>query len=39
MFQVIDASRNVEDVHKDVAEHALNTVNHTGDLPLGQLWT
>lgn len=38
MFQVIDASRNVEDVHKDLAEHALNTVNSIQDLPLGQLW-
>lgn len=38
MFQVIDASRDVEDVHKDVAEHALNTVNNVQDLPLGELW-
>lgn len=38
MFQVIDASRNVEEVHKDVVEHALNTVNNIQDLPLGELW-
>lgn len=37
MFQVIDASRNVEDVHKDIAEHALNTIN-IRDLTLGELW-
>ena len=38
MFQVIDASRNVEDVHQDVAGHALNTVNNIRNLPLGELW-
>lgn len=38
MFQVIDASGNVEDVHKDVAEHAFNTVNNIRDLSLGELW-
>lgn len=38
MFQVIDASRNVEDVHKDVAEQALNTLNNIRNLPLGELW-
>uniref|UniRef100_H3CC71 Thymidylate kinase n=1 Tax=Tetraodon nigroviridis TaxID=99883 RepID=H3CC71_TETNG len=37
-WKVIDASRNVEDVHKDVAAHALNTINNIQDLPLGELW-
>lgn len=38
MFQVIDASKNVEDVHKDIAEHALNIVNNIQDLTLRELW-
>lgn len=38
MFQVIDASMNVEDVHKDITEHALNAVAKAQNLPLGELW-
>lgn len=38
MFQVIDASMDVSDVHKDIQMHALNAVNEAQYLPLGELW-
>lgn len=38
LFQVIDASMNVEDVHKHITEHSLNAVNVAQNLPLGELW-
>lgn len=38
LFQVIDASMNVEDVHKDITEHSLNAVNVAQNLPLEELW-
>lgn len=38
LFQVIDASMNVEDVHKDIVEHSLNVVDVVQTLPLGGLW-
>ncbi|TNM87700.1 thymidylate kinase [Takifugu flavidus] len=37
-WKVIDASMNVEDVHKDITEHSLNAVNIAQNLPLGELW-
>lgn len=38
LFQVIDASMNVEDVHKNIVEHSLNAVNVAQNMPLGELW-
>ncbi|XP_060934251.1 thymidylate kinase [Limanda limanda] len=37
-WQVIDASKSVDDVHKDITTHSLNTINTAHDLPLGELW-
>ncbi|XP_029684295.1 thymidylate kinase [Takifugu rubripes] len=37
-WKVIDASMNVEDVHKDITEHSLNAINIAQNLPLGELW-
>lgn len=37
-WQVIDASRSVEDVHKDISTHSLNAINTSESLPLGELW-
>ncbi|XP_068599145.1 thymidylate kinase [Brachionichthys hirsutus] len=37
-WQVIDAARSVEDVHKDIATHSLNAIDTTQNLPLGELW-
>ncbi|XP_026160728.1 thymidylate kinase [Mastacembelus armatus] len=37
-WQVIDASQNVEDVHRDITTHSLNTVNKAQNLPIGELW-
>lgn len=37
-WQVIDASRSVEDVHKDITTHSLNAINTSQSLPLGELW-
>ncbi|XP_070817457.1 thymidylate kinase [Chaetodon trifascialis] len=37
-WQVIDASRSVEDVHEDIATRSLNTINTAQNLPLGELW-
>lgn len=38
-WQVIDASRSVEDVHMNIKNHSLNAVNTAQDTPLGELWT
>lgn len=37
-WQVIDASQSVEDVHKNITTHSLNTVEAAQNLPLGELW-
>ncbi|CAB1412439.1 unnamed protein product [Pleuronectes platessa] len=37
-WQVIDASKSVDDVHKDITTHSLNTINTAHNLPLGELW-
>lgn len=37
-WQVIDASRSVEDVHKDITAQSLNAINTAGNVPLGELW-
>ncbi|XP_034387064.1 thymidylate kinase [Cyclopterus lumpus] len=37
-WQVIDASQSVEDVHKNITTHSLNTVDTAHNLPLGELW-
>lgn len=37
-WQVIDASRSVEDVHKDITTHSLNAIDVSQSLPLGELW-
>ncbi|XP_004067677.1 thymidylate kinase [Oryzias latipes] len=38
-WQVIDASKSVEEVHRDITVHSLNAINKAEDIPLGQLWT
>lgn len=38
LLQVIDASQSVEDVHKNITTHSLNTVEAAQNLPLGELW-
>ncbi|XP_062252402.1 thymidylate kinase [Platichthys flesus] len=37
-WQVIDASKSVDQVHKDITTHSLNTINTAHNLPLGELW-
>nr|XP_046247435.1 thymidylate kinase [Scatophagus argus] len=37
-WQVVDASKSVEDVHKDITNLSLNTINTACYLPLGELW-
>ncbi|TNN74205.1 Thymidylate kinase [Liparis tanakae] len=37
-WQVIDASQSVEDVHKNITTHSLNTVEAAQNLPVGELW-
>lgn len=37
-WQVIDASKSVEDVHKDITTHSLNAINTAQNLALGELW-
>ncbi|KAK2835978.1 hypothetical protein Q5P01_016462 [Channa striata] len=37
-WQVIDASKSVEDVHKDIKTHSINAINIAQNLPLGELW-
>ncbi|XP_034439104.1 thymidylate kinase [Hippoglossus hippoglossus] len=37
-WQVIDASKSVDDVHKDITTHSLDTINTAQNLPLGKLW-
>ncbi|AWP11447.1 putative thymidylate kinase [Scophthalmus maximus] len=37
-WQVIDASKSVENVHKDITTHSLNTINTAQTVPLGELW-
>nr|XP_019936790.1 PREDICTED: thymidylate kinase [Paralichthys olivaceus] len=37
-WQVIDAAKSVEDVHKDITTHSLDTINTAENLPLGELW-
>ncbi|KAM8873904.1 thymidylate kinase [Spinachia spinachia] len=38
-WQVIDASQSVDDVHKSIVSHSLNTVSAVQSLPLAELWT
>ncbi|XP_042337814.1 thymidylate kinase [Plectropomus leopardus] len=38
-WKVIDASQSVEDVHKVITTHSLNTINTAQNLELGKLWT
>ncbi|XP_056235120.1 thymidylate kinase [Seriola aureovittata] len=37
-WQEIDASQSIEDVHREITTHSLNTINIAQDLPLGELW-
>lgn len=37
-WQVIDASKSVEDVHENIRTLSLNTINTAQDLDLGELW-
>lgn len=37
-WQVIEASKNIEDVHKDITAHSLNAVNTAQSKELGELW-
>ncbi|XP_076583003.1 thymidylate kinase [Chaetodon auriga] len=37
-WQVIDASRSIDDVHEDITTRSLNTINAAQNLPLGELW-
>lgn len=37
-WQVIDASKSVEDVHEDITTHSFNAINDSQNLPLGELW-
>ncbi|KAF6733093.1 Thymidylate kinase [Oryzias melastigma] len=37
-WQVIDASKSVEEVHRDITAHILNAINIAENVPLGQLW-
>ncbi|KAL6108466.1 dtymk [Pungitius sinensis] len=37
-WQVIDASQSVDDVHKSITRHSLDTVSAAQSLPLGELW-
>ncbi|XP_071343318.1 thymidylate kinase [Trachinotus anak] len=37
-WQVIDAAQSVEDVHRNITTHSLNTINTAQNLPLGELW-
>ncbi|XP_024114808.1 thymidylate kinase [Oryzias melastigma] len=37
-WQVIDASKSVEEVHRDITVHILNAINIAENVPLGQLW-
>ncbi|RVE73799.1 hypothetical protein OJAV_G00034800 [Oryzias javanicus] len=37
-WQVIDASKSVEEVHRDITVHSLNAINIAENIPLGQLW-
>ncbi|KAF3691291.1 Thymidylate kinase [Channa argus] len=37
-WQVINASQSIEDVHKDIITHSLNSINTAHNLPLGALW-
>lgn len=37
-WQVIDASRSVEEVHRNITNHSLNAINVAQNQPLGELW-
>uniref|UniRef100_A0A3B4VJR7 Thymidylate kinase n=1 Tax=Seriola dumerili TaxID=41447 RepID=A0A3B4VJR7_SERDU len=37
-WQEIDASQSIEDVHREITTHSLNTINTAQNLPLGELW-
>lgn len=37
-WKVIEASRSIEDVHKDITAHSFNTVNTAQNKELGELW-
>uniref|UniRef100_A0A1A8F7J0 Thymidylate kinase n=1 Tax=Nothobranchius korthausae TaxID=1143690 RepID=A0A1A8F7J0_9TELE len=37
-WKVIDASKNVEDVHNDIKHHSLNVISAAENTPLGELW-
>ncbi|XP_028817268.1 thymidylate kinase [Denticeps clupeoides] len=37
-WQVIDAARSVEEVHKDIKQFAMNTINAVEKQPIGDLW-
>ncbi|CAB1323764.1 unnamed protein product [Coregonus sp. 'balchen'] len=35
---VIDAARNIEDVHTDIKNHSVNAINAAENEPIGELW-
>ncbi|XP_041696617.1 thymidylate kinase [Coregonus clupeaformis] len=37
-WQVIDAARNIEDVHTDIKNHSVNAINAAENEPIGELW-
>lgn len=37
-WKVIDASQSIEDVHTNIQNHSLNSINKAQDSPLGELW-
>ncbi|KAF7205061.1 thymidylate kinase [Nothobranchius furzeri] len=37
-WKVIDASKNVDDVHDDIKHHSLNAISAAENTPLGELW-
>ncbi|KAL1023365.1 hypothetical protein UPYG_G00039870 [Umbra pygmaea] len=37
-WQVIDAARNIEDVHTDIMNHSVNAINKAANTPIGELW-
>lgn len=37
-WKVIDASQSIDDVHTNIQNHSLNSINKAQDTPLGELW-
>ncbi|XP_035623714.1 thymidylate kinase [Oncorhynchus keta] len=37
-WQVIDAARNIEDVHADIKNHSVDAINAAENEPIGELW-